>query len=82
MASSTEGVPLGVLDRQIWTRKPQKKSKKPKKAISGSIKQKESKRWLTGRVSTELAISSDTTVVTIPDREGDIYQLFALEREA
>lgn len=47
-----------------------------------SIKPKESKRWLTGLISTELAIPSDTTVVTITDREGDIYELFALEREA
>jgi hypothetical protein len=82
MASSTQGVPLGVLDLQIWTRKPQGKSKKPKKAIARSIKLKESKRWLTGLISTELAIPSDTTVVTITDREGDIYELFALEREA
>lgn len=82
MASSTQGVPLGVLDLQIWTRNPQKKSKKLKKAISRSIKPKESKRWLTGLISTELALRSDTTVVNITDREGDIYELFALEREA
>lgn len=53
-----------------------------KKKVDRSIKDKESKRWLTSLVSTELAIPTDTTVVTITDREGDIYQLFAYEREA
>jgi len=57
MASSTQGVPLGVLDLPIWTRKPQKKSKKLKKAISRSIKPKESKRWLTGLISTLISSS-------------------------
>ncbi len=33
-------------------------------------------------MTTELAIPSSTTVVTVTDREGDIYELFALEREA
>ena len=41
----------------------------------------QSKRWLTGLVSAELAIPSTTTVMTVADREGDIYDLFALERE-
>ena len=81
MASSTQGVPLGILDQQIWTRKPQTKKQKKKKKTSSSILNKESKRWLTGLVTTESAIPETTTVVTVTDREGDIYELFALERE-
>lgn len=83
MASTTKGVPLGILEQQIWTR-PVKGAKKKKKSQKErkSIFHKESKRWLTGLVSTELAIPSTTTVVTLTDREGDIYDLFALEREA
>ena len=81
MVSTTQGVPLGILDQQIWTRKPKSKKKKKQKA-SSSILNQESKRWLTGLVTTELAISSTTKVVTVTDREGDIYELFALEREA
>ncbi len=82
MASTTQGVPLGILDQQIWTREPQsKKKKKKKQKARKSILAKESKRWLTGLVTTELAILSTTTVVTITDREGDIYDLFALKRE-
>ncbi len=51
MGSTTQGVPLGILDQQIWTRNPksQKKKKKNHQANS-SILNKESKRWLTGLV--------------------------------
>ncbi len=83
MASTTQGIPLGILEQQIWTRKPKTKKKKQKnQKTSSSILNKESKRWLTGLVTTELAMPSTTTVVTVTDREGDIYELFALEREA
>ncbi len=82
IASTTQGVPLGILDQQIWTRNPKSKKKKKKHQANSSILNKESKRWLTGLVTTELAIPSTTTVVTVTDREGDIYELFALEREA
>ena len=81
MASTTQGVPLGILDQQIWTREPQSKKRKQKQKARTNILEKESKRWFTGLVTTELAIPSTTTVVTITDREGDIYDLFALKRE-
>lgn len=78
MVSTTQGVPLGILEQQIWTRAvEQKKNQKTQKSIFN----KESKRWLTNLVSAELAIPSTTTVVTVTDREGDIYDLFALDRE-
>ena len=83
MASTTQGVPLGILDQQIWTREPKKKKKQQQnQKARPSILEKESKRWLRSLVTTELAIPSTTTVVTVTDREGDIYDLFALEREA
>ncbi len=77
---STQGVPLGISDLQIWTREPKKKKKKQLQKIKKSIGQKESKRWLTGLVDTELAVSNSTTVVTITDREGDIYEMLAMTR--
>lgn len=79
MASTTQGIPLGILEQQIWTR-PVEKKKNQK--TQKSVFNKESKRWLTNLVSAELAIpSTTTTVVTVTDREGDIYDLFALDRE-
>ena len=80
MASTTQGVPLGILEQQIWTRAV-KKTKNKNQKTQKSVFNKESKRWLTSLVSAELAIPSTTTVVTVTDREGDIYDLFALNRE-
>jgi len=78
---STQGVPLGICDLQIWTREPKKnQDKKQQQKLSKSLKEKESKRWLRGLVDTELAVSPKTKVVTITDREGDIYEMFAMER--
>ena len=81
MASTTQGVPLGILEQQIWAR-PVKTQKKKNQRAKQSVLKKESKRWLTGLVQAELAIPSTTTVVTVTDREGDIYDLFALKRES
>jgi len=81
MTSTTQGIPLGILEQQIWTR-PLKTKKKKNQKTRQSILNKESKRWLTGLVSAELAIPVTTTVVTVTDREGDIYDLFALKRES
>ena len=82
MASTTQGVPLGILEQQIWTRPLKTKKKNQNQKTRQSILHKESKRWLTGLVSAELAIPATTTVVTVTDREGDIYDLFALKRES
>ena len=79
---STQGVPLGISDLQIWTREPTKKKKQAQKKIKKSIGQKESKRWLRGLVDAELAVSSNTKVVTITDREGDIYEMLAMPRNS
>ncbi len=49
MASTTQGVPLGILDQQIWTRNPKTKKKKKNQKANSTILNKESKRWLTGK---------------------------------
>lgn len=81
IAVSSQGVPLGILEQQIWTRKPSPKRKKKRKKANRSILNKESKRWLRGLVDAQLAIGPTTKMVTVADREADIYELFALERE-
>ncbi len=76
---STVGVPLGVIDQQIWARE---------KETIGIAKQrrqretqdKESQRWLDALAVTQQVIPPDIQVVTITDREGDIYDLFAMPR--
>jgi hypothetical protein len=73
------GVPLGVLHQQVWARdvallgKKHQRHKKP-------ITDKESQRWLTADYATQTVIPPETTVVTVADREADIYELFMQPR--
>ncbi len=76
---TTEGVPLGLLDQTTWAREPKQKGKSQQKR---SLFEKESKRWFSSLVATELSIPDETVVVTVGDREADIFELFALERRA
>jgi hypothetical protein len=77
--SNVEGVPIGVLHQQLWHRnlaelgKKHQRHKKP-------ITEKESQRWLTALDETQTVIPAEIAVVTVADREADIYELFMLPR--
>ena len=79
LAVTSEGVPLGLIDQTTWAREPKQKGKSQQKR---SLFEKESKRWFSSLVATELSIPDETVVVTVGDREADIFDLFALERRA
>lgn len=72
MAVTSEGVPLGLLDQHIWTRQPEEtgkfhlRKKRP-------IEDKESSKWLRSLDRSLEGIPDDITVVTVCDREADIY---------
>ena len=77
--SAQSGVALGVLDVQVWARDPKKL-----RGAGRAIEQKESAKWLKSyeaacRAKAELA--GQVTVVSVGDREADVYELFALARE-
>ncbi len=76
LAFTPEGVPLGVLHIECWARDP-KKSNTPQRKLQ-PIEDKESFRWLKSyrRVSEIQALCSDTRLVSVGDREADIYELF------
>ena len=81
---SGEGVPLGVLDQQVWSRDPAQATsgkKKKKKSNAKSLKDKESLRWLQAQVASELERPEGVALVTVADRESDIYELMALLRD-
>ena len=79
IAFDPSGVPLGLLDLQIWARdeetfgKSKERHKKP-------IEEKESYKWLKSFQAVELAQEScpDTQIISVCDREGDIYEFFEL----
>ncbi len=76
---SPKGVPLGVLHQKVWAREKNRRTtgyQDRKRAIE----QKESHRWLESLELTQQWIPQDKRVVTVADREADIYELFALPR--
>jgi hypothetical protein len=81
LAVSTEGVPQGFIHQKTWARDPKTLGKKHKRRQL-ETKDKESQRWLDTLSASEEAIPEGIEVITIADREADIYDLFALPRRA
>lgn len=76
LVTNAHGTSLGVLDAFNYTR-PKKNSSKNRNSLS--IEEKESYRWLLGyRGACKLKEQlPNVTVVSISDREGDIYEILA-----
>jgi len=77
MAFNVEGTPLGLLDVQCWARdaaafgQRHQRKKRP-------IEEKESSKWLKSfrSVAEVQRRNPDTRIVSIGDRESDLYELF------
>jgi hypothetical protein len=81
LAFTPERVPLGLLAQQVWTRDPDdigKRSRRKQLPIS----QKESQKWLTSleAVFNARAECPPTRLVSVGDREADVYDVLAAER--
>ena len=78
LAFSAEGTPLGFLDAQCWVRDPEDFGKKAKRHTT-PIEAKESFKWLKSyrAVADIQKRCPDTTLVSVGDREADIYELFS-----
>lgn len=79
MAYSLEGTPLGLLQIQCWARNPNEKGKRTRR-YELPIEQKESYKWLRSFQAAREAQRRcpHTTVVSVGDREADLYELFEL----
>ena len=83
LAFTTKGVPLGILDAQVWSRdndnfgKRHQRKKRP-------IEEKESIKWLKSFRAVEEVKKEcpNTTIVSVGDREADIYELFELSAQS
>lgn len=77
MAFTPAGTPLGLLDVQCWARDPKDIGKKHRRQQL-PIEAKESKKWLVSyRTAAEIQkICPDTMMVSVGDREADLYELF------
>jgi hypothetical protein len=78
LAFSQDGTPLGILDAQCWARDPEDVGKREKRKQL-PIEQKESIKWLRSyrKVTAIQKLCPDTTLISMGDRESDIYELFA-----
>ena len=79
MAFNREGTPLGLLDVQCWARDGADFGKK-KRRHSLPIEEKESYKWLVSfrKVAEAQKQCPQSMVVSVGDREADIYELFEL----
>ncbi len=79
LAVSSDGVPLGLLEQKDWVREKVRKGK-GEKDRRRAIVEKESQRWLDSLKNSENVIPKEIEIITIADREADIYELFAQPR--
>ena len=76
---SEQGVPQGLIYQHVWARDPKTLGKKHNRSKL-KTKDKESQRWLDALTVNQDDIPSDKCLITIADREADIYDFFALPR--
>lgn len=80
-AVTTSGMPIGILDQETWARKKTPLNRK-KRHCDIDIKKKESYCWLQGlERTTKLMADSKAKIVTVADREADIYEFIAKANE-
>lgn len=79
LAVSPDGVPLGLLAQESWTRDPAAAGSRHQRRKK-TTDEKESSRWLRAQDATLATVPAETDVLTIADREADIYDLFAAPR--
>ena len=75
LAVSVDGLPLGIVTQKIWARgsyHPQTEDQRWAKPIE----EKESIRWLEALRETQQLVPPTTRVITVCDREADMYEFF------
>jgi hypothetical protein len=81
LAFTPHGVPLGLLDVQVWARDPAEFGKRHTRR-KRPIETKESYKWLASFQAAAHAqrLCPTTRVVSVGDREADVFELFELAR--
>jgi hypothetical protein len=81
LAVTTEGMPLGLLTQAFFARPEGEPSHRPEECCKLPIEEKESYRWLQAFEQTLALAPPGVEVITVCDREADIYEMFALAQE-
>ena len=81
--NAIDGIPYGYADIKVWSRPQDFQSKKERNYRSLPITEKESHKWIEVSQNTKAALKDIVQgMVIIQDREGDIYEQFAVIPEA
>lgn len=80
MILTPEGLPLGILHQQVWTRAEEERKRHTRR--QRPVEEKESFRWLEMVDAVESLLPQDLEVWISGDREADIFELFAMPRRA
>jgi hypothetical protein len=77
LALTPAGVPLGLIDIRVWARDAQQTDQAASRK-QRPIEDKESQRWLDSfrRTAAFQRLCPDTRLISVADREADIYELF------
>jgi hypothetical protein len=77
LAILPDGLPLGFLTQAVLTRPDNEPSHRPEECRLLPIEDKESYRWLQAFEQTLALAPAGVEVITVCDREADIYEMFA-----
>jgi hypothetical protein len=75
LAFTPQGLPLGILEQQLWVRPDQTPS--TRRAKRRPIAEKESYKWLAALRETITMTPSEIRLLTVADREADIFEFLA-----
>jgi hypothetical protein len=73
----SEGLPLGLLGQDYETRENAKDEMPKDERKKRPMEEKESFRWIKMLRESSAKVPDGTTAITITDREGDMYELYA-----
>lgn len=79
LATTPEGVPLGLLAQQTWVRDEQTTGKRHQRH-QRLIEDKESHKWLQALSDSTRELPAQTQAIVVSDRESDIYDYFVQPR--
>lgn len=75
LAVTTTGVPLGLLDQQVWAREATARGQKHQRRKRATA-EKESQKWLDGVTAAQVDLPAGVELVHVGDAEADVYDLF------
>jgi len=76
LVMTPDGLPLGILSQQVWAREDEPSELTAWQKQQRPIEEKESLKWLTALRETATLTPMGVEVVSVGDREADVYELF------